>query len=68
MKFSERLKELMLQHDYTQQQVANAIGYSQRAVSKWLAAQSEPTASAICLLADFFDVSTDFLLGFSDTI
>lgn len=66
MKFSERLKELMQQQGYTQQQIANAIGYSQRAVSKWLNNQSEPTASAIFSLAEFFGVSADFLLGLSD--
>ena len=63
MNFSENLQELMFRHGYTQAVVAKAVGVSQRAVSKWLRTESEPTATNLYRLAKFFDVSSDFLLG-----
>lgn len=66
MKFAQRLSELMKERDCTQWTLAMAIGYSQRAVSKWINSQAEPTATAIVKCADFFEVSTDYLLGRED--
>ena len=57
MKFMERLKEL---------RVARAVGLSQSAIAKWELGKTEPTASAIILLADFFGETTDYLLGVVD--
>ena len=64
--FKENLNELMKTHNLSQQQVANAIGVSQRAISKWLIGQSEPTATNLFKLCIYFDVSSDFLIGLSD--
>ena len=63
MIFGKNLKELLQQEGITQQELANKIGVSQRAVSKWINLQSEPTETAIINCAKIFDVSTDFLLG-----
>lgn len=63
MVFGKTLKELLQQEGITQQELANKIGVSQRAVSKWINLQSEPTETAIINCAKVFDVSTDFLLG-----
>ena len=64
-KFSESLRSLMTQYGYNQTYVAQKIGVSQRAISKWLNNQSEPTATNIYNLAKFFEVTSDFLLGFA---
>ena len=53
----------MKEHNITQTALAKEIGYTQRAVSKWVNAQAEPTATAIYLCAKFFGVSSDYLLG-----
>ena len=66
MKFGERLKQLMIDNGISQETLAKAIGYSQRAVSKWVNNQSEPTATAIVKCAEYFSVSFDFLLGSED--
>lgn len=66
MNFSAVLSELMLEHKTSQQAVANKIGVSQRAVSKWLRGETEPTATNIFNLALAFDVSADYLLGLSE--
>lgn len=66
MVFSTRLKQLMQETNVSQATLAKAIGYTQRAVSKWVNGQAEPTASAIVLCAKYFGVSTDHLLGLED--
>ncbi|HAT83786.1 MAG TPA: hypothetical protein DCS37_02675 [Clostridiales bacterium] len=66
MVFGERLQQLMKETKTTQVVLARAIGYTQRAVSKWINNQAEPTASAIYKCAKFFDVSSDYLIGLSD--
>ena len=66
MDFAKRLAQLMQETNTTQTKLAQAIGYTQRAVSKWVNGQAEPTASAIKKCAEFFDVSSDYLLGLED--
>ena len=47
----------------TQEQLANALGISYQAVSKWENELSSPDISALPLLADLFGVSIDELFG-----
>ena len=63
MKFSEILKDLLKEHNLSQEKLAKSIGFSQRAVSKWVNEQAEPTETAILRCSKFFDISTDELLG-----
>lgn len=58
-----RLLELREEKNLTQQDVANAIKTSRTNIGRWEKEQNEPSASYIILLADFFEVSTDYLLG-----
>ncbi|MDE7182177.1 MAG: helix-turn-helix domain-containing protein [Clostridia bacterium] len=67
MEFGNRLKDLLKEKNISQETLARHIGVSQRAVSKWINLQSEPTESAIVNCAKFFEVSADFILGLSDT-
>ncbi len=66
MNFAVNLRELMIEHKISQQEVANRINVSQRAVSKWLRSETEPTATNLFNLALLFDVSADYLLGLSE--
>ncbi len=61
--FSDRLTGLIEEKNITQNELAQEIGYTQRAVSKWVNGQAEPTESAIVKCAKYFEVSTDYLLG-----
>lgn len=63
MIFGKVIKELLEINHLSQDSLAKAIGFSQRAVSKWINNQAEPTATAIINCAKFFQVSTDYLLG-----
>lgn len=60
------LKELLIINGISQSELAKKIGYTQRAVSKWINSQSEPTETAIRKCAEFFEVSADYLLGLED--
>ena len=65
-KFSERLKELRTERDMSQMDLALATRISQSAIAKWELGKTEPTASALIILSEFFGESTDFLLGLTD--
>ena len=62
-KFSERLKELRIEKDLSQAQLAKATGLSHTAIVYWETEQRVPNANAIVILAEFFGVTTDYLLG-----
>lgn len=66
MKFQERIKELRVQKNMSQMDLALATGISQSAIAKWELGKTEPTATAIITLAKFFDETTDYLLGVTD--
>ena len=46
--------------------LANLTGISQSAIAKWEACKTEPTASAIVLIANFFDERIEYILGLTD--
>ena len=62
-RFSERLKELRIEKGQDQRTVAKNIGLSQSAIAQWENNKRTPNADAIIVLADYFDVTTDYLLG-----
>ena len=66
MTFGLMLKSLMIENKITQQELASRIGVSQRAVSKWVNLQSEPTESAIVACAKYFNVTSDYILRLED--
>lgn len=49
--------------DLRQIDVANAIGIEQKTLSNYETGKTNPDSFAIIKLADFFGVSTDYLLG-----
>ena len=66
MDFKKRLKELRVEKNLSQMQLAQKLGVSQSAVAKWELGKTEPTASAIIALAQFFGETTDYILGVTD--
>lgn len=61
-----RLKELREELNLSQNDVAIAINTSQRNISRWEKMENEPTSSFVIALANFFECSTDYLLGRTD--
>ncbi len=66
MNISERLRELRSEKGVSQMELAKATKLSQSAIARWELGKSEPTASAIIILARYFGESADYLLGISD--
>ena len=63
-----RLKELREERNLTQWDVANGIQTSQRNIGRWEKGEVLPSSEFIVKLADFFQVSADYLLGRSDDL
>ncbi len=57
------IKELRINQHLSQEQLAKKIGVSQKAIDYWERNVNEPKASYILKLADFFEVTTDYLFG-----
>ena len=66
MSFAERIIQLKSEHKLLQKDIAAAIGLSIRAYQYYEKGQKEPTLSVLVRLADYFDVSLDYLVGRSD--
>ncbi len=62
-KFGERFKELRMEKGLSQDKISKLLGVSQGAVAKWELNKTEPTESAICAVAKFFNISAEYLLG-----
>lgn len=65
-KFKEILKSLRIENNVTQPQLATAIGVSNGLISLWENGLREPTMSNLIVLAQFFHVSIDYLVGLED--
>ena len=62
-----RIKSLRLEAKITQQDLAKALNVHQTAVSQWETGRTNPDMSVVTMLADHFNISTDYLLGKTDT-
>lgn len=62
----ERLKQLRVLRGMSQDDVGNAIGVSKGAISNYEKGHRTPGTDILQRLAEFFEVSTDYLLGRSD--
>ena len=63
-----RLKELREEKNLTQWDVANGIQTSQRNIGRWENGEVIPSADVVVKLADYFEVSADYLLGRTDDL
>ncbi|MDT2620719.1 helix-turn-helix transcriptional regulator [Lactococcus petauri] len=61
--FAERLKKLRKDKRNTQSEVAKTVGVKQNSCSEWETGKREPNLDRVIQLADYFGVTTDYLLG-----
>lgn len=64
--FGERLKELRLEKGLYQWQLAKDVGYTQAAIARWEAGLQNSNIEVAVAFAQYFSVSTDYLLGLED--
>jgi transcriptional regulator with XRE-family HTH domain len=61
--FAKRLKELREEHQLTQEQLADKIDTNKQTLSRYEKNQREPGINIVAKIADFFEVSIDYLAG-----
>ena len=66
IKFSERLKQLRDMRQLTQKRLGEETGLSARGIQDYELEQRKPGLDALIALADYFDISLDYLCGRSD--
>ncbi|MCK8826030.1 helix-turn-helix domain-containing protein [Fuchsiella alkaliacetigena] len=59
----KRLKKLIKEHNLLQKDFAKKIGFSKSTVTMWIRGDREPDNKTLRKIADFFNVSVDYLLG-----
>lgn len=64
--FPQRLTALRKERGLTQEDVGKLLGRSRSTCSGYETEGKEPMLTAVCFLACYFGVSTDYLLGISD--
>jgi transcriptional regulator with XRE-family HTH domain len=64
--FGERLRILREERKVGQKEIANLLGVSISSIGKYENNERTPSPNAINKIADYFDVSTDYLLGRSN--
>ena len=62
MNIADRIQSLRKIKGVSQEELADKIGVTRQAVSKWESEQSTPDIEKVILLSDYFDVTTDYLL------
>jgi transcriptional regulator with XRE-family HTH domain len=63
MNFAERLKALRIEHKVTQQQLAQLLGIGRPTIAGYETKGKQPDYDKLIELAEYFNVSIDYLLG-----
>lgn len=66
--FIQRFQELLDETNTTKSKVATETNIPLQTICNWFDRGSQPTADKIIKIADYFEVSTDYLLGRSNDI
>ena len=62
MNIADRIQDLRKSKGMSQEELADKIGVSRQAVSKWESEQSIPDMDKVIIMSDFFEVTTDYIL------
>ena len=62
MILADKIMDLRKKNGWSQEELAEKLGVSRQAVSKWESAQSVPDMGRVVQMSELFDVSTDYLL------
>lgn len=63
MKYTQRLRALREDHDYTQTQIAKIIGTNQKVYSRYETGENKIPIDRLIMLCNFYKVSADWILG-----
>lgn len=65
-KFAERLKELRQEKGISIQRLAKEVKIGSSSLCRWENGQAEVKGSQLIILAKYFDVTIDYLMGLED--
>ena len=66
--FGNRIKSLRISYNLSQVQLADQLCVSKQTVSNWENGYIQPSIDILIRIAQFFSVSTDYLLGLDDRL
>ncbi len=66
MNLGERIKQLRLEKNYYQVEIANFLHVTIGTISNYENGVHNPDVETLCKLAEYFEVSVDYLLGRTD--
>ena len=66
MNFSEELKRLMRDNEYTQTALANKLGTTQATINRWIKGINQPDFQMLFKLCEILDTTPNELLGWED--
>ena len=64
--FCERVKELRIENNLTQKQLADKLQTTNSSVCDWEKGRSQPDLKTLANMAQLFQVSVDYLLGLKE--
>ncbi len=62
MNMADRIQYLRKTKGFSQEELADQVGVSRQAVSKWESEQSTPDIERIIIMSELFEVTTDYIL------
>lgn len=64
--FVPRLQELIAENGKMQKEICKDLGITKQKLSKWKLGYCEPNMDELIMLASYFNVTSDYLLGLED--
>lgn len=61
--FGKKLKELRTEKKLTQQELSKILNVSKTTICQWETSKQEPSLTDVVKISNYFEVSTDYLLG-----
>ena len=68
IEIANRLQKLRKENGYSQEELADKLGISRQAVSKWERAESSPDTDNLIVLAKLYNISLDELLYDTESV
>ena len=66
--FAANLKKVFWNSGQSQAEAAEGLGVSRQTFNNWINGQNQPDYASLVRIADYFRVSTDYLLGRTETV
>ncbi len=67
MDYAQRIRDLREDKDLTQTDIANILNTNQKVYSRYETAENEMPIRHLITLCKFYNVSSDYILGFTNT-